>query len=196
MIDTNVHSLVYPDIYGFNLGETSTTFLCILVACFIGVAIYSAYLYYYLIPSIMKRGGIGPQESLLRPAMLAVFFPTIGLFLFGWTSRSDVHWIVSIIGITLYAAGVFVVFQCIFVYVPTSYPQYAASLFAGNDFCRSALACGSIMFARPLYINLGIGRGVSVLGGCSTLGIFGIWALYFFGDNLRKRSKFTIKEIS
>jgi hypothetical protein len=28
------------------------------------------------------------------------------------------------------------------VYIPMSYPQYAASLFAGNDFCRALFAFG------------------------------------------------------
>lgn len=71
-----------------------------------------------------------------------------------------------------------------------SYPQYAASLFAGNDFFRSALACGSIMFARPLFINLGVDRGVSLLAGCSCLGVIGMFVLYYTGASLRKRSKF------
>lgn len=177
-----------------NLGLTATTFLCILVACIIGVSIYLTYIYFVLEPYI-KANGIGKQEDFLRPALIAVFFPTFGLFIFGWASRESVHWIVPIIGITMYGAGVFVIFQCIFVYVPTTYPQYAASLFAGNDFCRSALACGSIMFARPLYMNLGIGRGISVLGGCSTLGILGIWYLYLWGDRLRARSSFTVKTV-
>ena len=82
--------------------------------------------------------------------------------------------------------------QCIFVYVPLSYPQYAASLFAGNDFFRSALACGSIMFAHPLFGNLGVARGTSLLAGLSTLGVLGMFALYFMGARLRSRSKFAI----
>jgi DHA1 family multidrug resistance protein-like MFS transporter len=56
-------------------------------------------------------------------------------------------------------------------YVPMSYPTYAASLFAGNDFCRSGFAFGSVLFSRPLYINLGIGKGISLLGGLSVMGI-------------------------
>jgi DHA1 family multidrug resistance protein-like MFS transporter len=84
-------------------------------------------------------------------------------------------------------------FQCIFTYIPLSYPDYAASLFAANDFCRSALAAGCIMFAHPLYVNLGIGRGVSVLAGISVFGIIGMYLIYFFGAQLRARSKFTQK---
>lgn len=77
-------------------------------------------------------------------------------------------------------------------YLPLTYPQYAASLFAANDLCRSALAAGSIIFAYPLYVNLGIGRGVSILGGLMVGGVIGIWLLYFFGAKLRAKSRFAI----
>ena len=82
------------------------------------------------------------------------------------------------------------ILQSIFVYVPLSYPQYAASLFAGNDLVRSSMAAGSILYARPLFINLGVAKGVSVLAGLSTLGIFGMVAIYLTGAKLRARSKF------
>lgn len=75
-------------------------------------------------------------------------------------------------------------------YVPISYPKYAASLFAGNDFFRSALACGSILFAEPLFGNLGVARGTTLLGGLSTIGIIGIFLLYIYGARLRALSKF------
>jgi MFS transporter, DHA1 family, multidrug resistance protein len=114
----------------------------------------------------------------------------IGLFVFGCTARESIHWIVPTIGITIYAMSVFIILQCVFVYVPLSYPQYAASLFAGNDFVRSAMACGSILYARPLFINLGIGKGISVLAGLSTLGVIGMITLWVYGAKLRARSKF------
>ena len=186
-----VFPLVYPVYYGFSLGMIGVVFLCILVSCLLGIAAYVAYLYFYLVPDILKRG-LRAQESRLEPALLAAFGPPIGLFIFAWTARPDVHWIGSVIGITIYGSSVFVVMQCIFVYVPLSYPQYAASLFAGNDFFRSAFACGSILFGRPLFINLGVGKGVSLLGALSTLGVMGMFVLYFTGARLRSRSKFAV----
>lgn len=186
-----VFPLVYPVMYGFSLGMIGVVFLCILVSCSIGIVVYIAYIRWHLIPDILKNG-MRAQESRLQPALIAVFGPPIGLFIFAWTADPDIHWIASVIGITIYGATVFVVMQCVFVYVPLSYPQYAASLFAGNDFFRSALACGSILFARPLFINLGVGRGVSLLAGLSTLGIVGMFTLYFTGARLRARSKFAI----
>lgn len=188
-----VFPLVYPVMYGFSLGMIGVVFLCILVSCSIGIVVYLAYVRFHLIPDILKNG-LRVQESRLQPALVAVFGPPIGLFIFAWTANPDIHWIASVIGITIYGATVFVVMQCIFVYVPLSYPQYAASLFAGNDFFRSALACASILFARPLFNNLGVDRGVSLLAGLSTLGVIGMFTLYFTGAKLRARSKFAVSE--
>ncbi|KYK59613.1 hypothetical protein DCS_00745 [Drechmeria coniospora] len=186
-----VFPLVYPVYYGMNLGQIGLVFLCILISCIIGVVIYCGYLYFYVNPRIVKFG-LSAQEDRLVPALGAAFGPTIGLFLFAWTARPSVHWIVPTIGITIYGATCFIVMQCIFIYVPLSYPQYAASLFAANDFFRSALACGSVLFASPLFDHLGVARGTSLLGGLSCIGIIGIWLLYFYGARLRALSKFAV----
>ena len=186
-----VFPLVYPVMYHMSLGIVGVVFTCILVACLTGVCTYCAYLYFYLIPDIMKNG-LRAQEHRLVPALFGCFGPPIGLFIFAWTANPSIHWIAPTIGIVIFASTVFVVMQCIFVYVPLSYPQYAASLFAGNDFLRSALACGSIMFARPLFSNLGVGKGVSLLAGLSIMGVIGMFVLYFVGASLRARSKFAI----
>jgi DHA1 family multidrug resistance protein-like MFS transporter len=98
-----------------------------------------------------------------------------------------------VIGITIFTIGIFIVLQCIFVFLPLTYPQYAASLFAGNDFTRSTLACGAIHFSRPLYGNLGVGRGCSLLAGLTCGCVFGIYWLYFYGAQLRAKSKFAAK---
>ncbi|KAK2676011.1 MFS transporter superfamily [Fusarium oxysporum f. sp. vasinfectum] len=184
---------VYPVYYNMNLGQIGLVFLCVLVSCMIGVGLYVSYLYFYMDPRIAKRGW-PIQESRLVPALPAALGPTIGLFLFAWTARASIHWIVPTIGITIYGATVFIVMQCIFVYIPLSYPMYAASLFAANDFFRSALACGSVLFAQPLFDNLGVAKGTSLLGGLSVIGIIGIWLLYFYGGKLRSLSKFAISD--
>lgn len=83
--------------------------------------------------------------------------------------------------------------QCIFLYLPLTYPQYAASLFAGNDLTRSTLATGAIHFSRPLFADLGVARGVSLLSGLTCGCIFGMFYLFWKGDMLRSRSKFAAK---
>lgn len=110
--------------------------------------------------------------------------------MFGWTVRSNIHWIVSLVGVVILVTSNFLIFQSVFVYLPMSYPKYAASLFAANDLCRSAFAVACILFARPMFENLGIGGGVSLLAGLSCLGIVGMFALWKYGAWLRSKSSF------
>ncbi|KIV81697.1 hypothetical protein, variant [Exophiala sideris] len=186
-----VFPLVYIDIYHFNLGELGLTFLTIGVACLIGVALFNGYLLLYLVPDIKKRGLRAPEHRLV-PALIAVCTLPVGYFLFGWTARHSVHWIVSMIGVVILVVSNFIIFQCIFVYLPLSYPQYAASLFAGNDLFRALFAAGCVIFSRPMFIHLGVGGGVSLLAGLAVVGIAGMVCLYVFGAKLRARSTFAV----
>lgn len=181
--------LVYPRIYGFNLGETGLAFVTIGIACLIGVSGFLIYQFKYLIPDIKKNGLRAPEHRLV-PALLGVIFLPAGYFMFGWTARHGVHWIVSLIGVVILVTANFLIFQCVFVYLPLSYPKYAASLFAANDLSRSLFAAACILFSRPMFINLGIGGGVSLLAGLSCLGVVGMFYLWRYGGWLRSRSTF------
>lgn len=189
LVDFEVFPLVYPVFYHMSLGQVGLVFFCIVIGCIIAIIAYGSWLYFVVTPRT-KKVGMGPQENILLAGLPASFGPPIGLFLFAWTARASIHWIVPTIGITIYAGSVFTVLQCMFLYIPFSYPQYAASLFAANDFFRSALASGSILFAHPLYQNLGIAKGTTLLGGLSAIGIVGMWVLFFYGAKLRARSTF------
>lgn len=181
--------LVYSGIYGFSIGIIGVVFTCILISGILGIITYASYQYFYLIPDI-ENNGFRAQEHRLIPAMIFSFGPIIGLFIFAWTARSSISWVVPTIGIVIYGYSAFMISQCIFVYVPFSYPMYAASLFAANDFFRSALAAGAVEFARPLFINLGIANGVTLLGGLAFIGVIGVFVLYYHGAAMRARSTF------
>ncbi|ORY09056.1 major facilitator superfamily domain-containing protein [Clohesyomyces aquaticus] len=187
---------VFPPIYGFNLGQTGLAFLSCLVGVIIALLAYFAYLRWYMIPDNLK--GFREQEHRLVPAIVGSFLLPIGLFMFAWTADSNIHWIAPLIGVAIFCTGHFWmrtftwarVMQSLFIYLPFSYPQYAASLFAGNSIWRSGTASGSVVFARPLFINLGVHRGVTLLAGLSAAGIAGTIAINTFGKQLRARSKF------
>ncbi|KAH8669166.1 benomyl/methotrexate resistance protein [Xylariales sp. PMI_506] len=184
--------IVYIDYFHFNLGEMGVSFLSIIVGAIIGVAFYWSYIHWVLEPDI-RENGIGEPEKRLVPALYTCFFLPVGLFIFAWTSNPSLHWIGPTIGISLFTIGIFVVLQCVFLYLPLTYPLYAASLFAGNDFVRATLAAGTIHFSRPLYANLGVGPGVSLLAGLTCVCIVGLFVLWHFGAFLRSRSRFAAK---
>ncbi|KAL4745362.1 hypothetical protein BDW72DRAFT_198711 [Aspergillus terricola var. indicus] len=181
--------LVYMGTYGLSTGLMGVIFLSIIVASLIGGGIYVVLVWRIYEPYTLKSG-IGKPEYRLIPGRFAAAVAPTGLFLFGWTSRESIHWIVPTIGIVIFSGCLFIVFSVIIIYLPTSYPRYAASLFAANGFIRSALACGAIHFSQPLFGNLGIGRGCSVLGGLAAMCFFGIIALWHYGAQLRARSRF------
>lgn len=180
--------IAYADSYNMSQEVISLLFLSIIIGCVIGAVIYAAYLRYSWFP--YYRNHPATPESRLIPAIPASIMVTVGLFLFAWTVRSSVSWVVPTLGIVIYAGSSFVVFQAIICYVPLSYPSYVASLFAANDFTRGITAAAFVMFSRYLYLNLGIGKGVTLLAGLSILGIIGMLFLYYNGAKLRARSKF------
>jgi MFS transporter, DHA1 family, multidrug resistance protein len=134
-----------------------------------------------------------PNESWLLPGLLGCFGPPLGLFLFAYTASTtpSIHWLVPTTGIAIFSAGSFAVFQSLICYIALSYPKYVASLFAANDFARGLAAAGMVAGSRYMYEALGVEKGVVLVGGLSCLGIVGVWALWWCGEGLRRRSRFT-----
>ncbi|KAI1386746.1 MFS general substrate transporter [Hypoxylon trugodes] len=184
--------LVFTDMHGFNLGESALPFLAFLPGLVIAVTGYIIWFRLKAEP-MMRRNPpplYGYPESRLLPAVMTTLLAPIGLFMFAWTARPDIHWIVPIIGLMIMFICVVIAFQCMNFYIARCYPKYSASLFAANTFARSIFAAGSILFSRPMYESLGVGGGVSLLGGLSVLCAFGMAFLYRYGAGLRTRSRF------
>lgn len=182
--------LIYPVIYRFKLGTAGLTFLSVVVTTAISASGYMFYVHHYVEPRIRKSGNLPPLESRLIPAIPASIMMPLGLFLFAWTTRESIHWMVGLIGIGIYSIGFYVLLQCVLLYVPQVYPKYAASLLAANDFSRSSLAAGFVMVGQPLFKNLGIGKGVSLLAGLACLCVPLLVLLHRYGAWLRGKSRF------
>jgi MFS transporter, DHA1 family, multidrug resistance protein len=65
-----------------------------------------------------------------------------------------------------------------------AYPSYAASVLAGNDFIRSMFGAGFLLFARAMYINLGVGWASTLLALLSCAFVL----LYKYGEHIRMAS--------
>jgi DHA1 family multidrug resistance protein-like MFS transporter len=133
--------IVFVQIYGWPLDTSGLAYLGILIGSVVTLAGFFAYLYYIQEPQFDENGNIQPEKR-LPPACVGGFFIPICLFMFGWTSRSDVHWIVPIIGSSFFAVGSFLLFQAVLNYLGDAYPTKAASVLAGNDFMRSCFGAG------------------------------------------------------
>ncbi len=151
--------------HGFNLGESGLPFLGLAASGVLTLLGYLWYLGKYFNPRFLAKAakGIIVPEDRLSIALFASFFVPLSLFGFGWTSREDVHWIVPIIFSAILLPGVFLLFQSILVYLPMSYPKYAASVLAANDLIRSTIAAAFPLFGHAMFKNLGVG----LLAACS-----------------------------
>ncbi|KAI9839881.1 MAG: hypothetical protein M1819_000073 [Sarea resinae] len=185
--------LVFEGIYKFNLGENGLAFLGILIGAVLVVPPFFLYLYYVQEKQFNDKGELKPEYR-LPPAFVGSICIPICLFWFGWTSRASIHWIVPIIGSGLYSIGAFLLFNSVLNYLPDAYPEYAASVLAGNDLMRASFGAGFPLFATAMYKNLGIGWASTLL---ALLGVVFIpipFALYYYGEPIRMRSKHARKD--
>ena len=111
--------LVYTGMYHFTMGKMGLTFLSITVGVTIAICWYWWYLRYVVTPIVMTKG-LGTPETRLIPALVVCWLIPIGLFIFGWTANEDIHWIASVIGIAVTTIGIFLLLQCILLYLPMS----------------------------------------------------------------------------
>lgn len=125
-----------------------------------------------------------PEQRLPIMMMLGWMMPA-GIFIFGWTSYHDIHWVVPCLGIMMIGAGFITIFQGCLNYLVDSYSTYAASAIAANTFLRSTFAAVFPLFARQLFVNLGVHWG-STLIGLIALGMIPIpYVFYVFGERIR-----------
>lgn len=129
-----------------------------------------------------------PVPELRFPiVMIMGWLMPAGIFVFGWTSKPDIHWIVPCIGICMVGAGFITIFQGSLNYLVDAYSKYSASVIAANTFLRSIFAAAFPLFAKQLFANLGVQIGSTVIA-VIALGMIPIpFFLYIFGQRIRNK---------
>ena len=107
--------IVYMGVYGFSMGIMGVVFLSIIIACLLSAAVYTLLLWFVYEPYTVANG-IGVQEHRLFPGIIASVIGPAGIFIFGWTAREDIHWVVPTLGVVLYSSSVFIVSKSPFEY--------------------------------------------------------------------------------
>ncbi|RKU41299.1 hypothetical protein DL546_002754 [Coniochaeta pulveracea] len=130
-----------------------------------------------------------PEARLYCTCIVATLLP-IGLFIFGFTSKRDIHWIAPTIGICLATIGIYSVYLATFNYLADTYHKYASSALAAQSCCRNLLGGAFPLVTTPLFTNLGEARAGALLGGIAVGLTMVPWALVFFGERIRARSRF------
>jgi MFS family permease len=156
--------LVFSTNHGFKLWQTGLTFLGLMVGLVLAVLTNPLWVKNYARLVVKHnvanptKAGEKPQspdpEFRLPPTIAGSILVPIGLFWFGWTTYSNVHWIVPIIGSVFFSAGNFLAFSGIFTFLVDAYPTYAASALAANAFSRCMFAAVFPLFGDQSYYSL------------------------------------------
>jgi multidrug resistance protein len=196
--------LVFQSNHAFTLQQANAVFAAMCIA-----SIFATILSIYQEKIARKYGKLAnsPEGRLYFACVESACMP-IGLFMFGWTSFSSVHWVVPAIAIGIATIGIFAIYLSTFNYLADTYHRYASSALAAQSFCRNMLGKSRVnlsfdqlranesvggvfpLITQQMYTKLGYGPASSLLGGIGTLLTIVPWILVFYGPRIRARSKF------
>ena len=130
-----------------------------------------------------------PEGRLYFSCIESALLP-IGLFWFGWTSVSSVHWIVPTLAIGCATMGIFSIYLAVFNYLADTYHRYASSALAAQSFCRNMLGGVFPLISTAMFTRMTFAGAASFLGGVGAILTVVPWVLVFCGAKIRARSKF------
>lgn len=186
-INLSVIPLVFQTNYGFSLSEADSVFTATCVGSLIAMTI-SIVQEKMAIRRRKHHWNSVPEHRLYFSCLESTLLP-LGLFLFGWTSQFQVHWIVPVIGVAISTIGIFSVYLAVFNYLADTYHTYASSALAAQSFCRNMLGGIFPLVSKQLFNHLSFGPAASLLGGIGAGLTLVPWLLIFFGPQIRARSR-------
>ena len=188
--------LVFVGIYNFSYGFLGLAFLGLMAGTVVAVIMYCVWNRLRIEPLYANNNSkrkLTP-ESNMEVAMVGCFLIPIAMLIFAWASRPSVHWIVPIFGTFLFVPGMYLVFVAVVCYLTSAYPNYIASVLAGNDLMRAGFGAAFPLFAGAMFKTLGIGWGNTLLAGLSALFIPVPFILVNHGHQIRKMSKKALQD--
>ncbi|CAK7214975.1 hypothetical protein SBRCBS47491_002332 [Sporothrix bragantina] len=190
--------LVFEGNHGFNLWQSGLSFMGLFVGMAAGASfapLWGSIRSRLMVKRQHELGADAPvsePEDRLPSVMVGALLVPVGIFWFGWTSYASVHWIVPIIGSSIFAIGTLFVFSGIFTFFVDTYTMYAASVLASNAFVRCSFAAAFPLFGVQMYHKLGDQWASSLLA-FLTVAMLPFPFLFFkYGKQLRNRSKFAV----
>ena len=101
--------IVFGGVYGFDVGQTGLAFLGLLVGSIVAYLIFVVWFFAFESKKFDSDACCAPEERFI-PLMAGCIFIPICLFIFGWSAKADIPWIVPVIGSGLFSIGGFSLF--------------------------------------------------------------------------------------
>jgi hypothetical protein len=177
---------IFQETYGMSLSQANATFASPCVGVIIATALG---IFQVKIANRYNKLPPTPEARLYFSCFWGMLMP-IGLFMFGWTCTSQIHWVVPTIAMGISMVGIYAIFLAVFNYLADTYGPYASSAIAVQSFCRNVMAGCFPLVTRQMYHGLTYGGASSLLGGIAVFLTLIPWVLVFRGREIRQRSKF------
>ncbi|KZL69403.1 major facilitator superfamily protein [Colletotrichum tofieldiae] len=155
-------TFVYKNLYGFSSGIAGLTFLGIGIGMFIGLV--SVGVVSDKIAARRQRLRELKPEDRLPLLVPGAFLIPVGLFWYGWALENHAFWLVPLLGMGVFGAGIIATFVPIQMYLIDTFHDHAASALAGLAIMRSAVGATLPLAGGHMYETLGHGWGNSLLG--------------------------------
>lgn len=146
---------------------------------------------WYLKKQHAIHGEMKPEYR-LPPMVLGGILIPIGLFLYGWTAQYHFFYIVPMIGTATLGFGFFVTTIPLSAYLVDAYKVHAASAIAATIVMRCIVGAVLPLAGPPLYANLGLGWGNSLLGFVGLLFVPVPMLFMYYGERIRKGCRLMI----
>lgn len=183
---------VFSDVYHESLGISGLNYISLGLGYIVGSqanAHVTDRLYKHL--KAKRADNTGLPEFRVPAMFIGSLIVPIGLFWYGWSVQTRLHWIMPNIGIVIFSLGSIVCLQCMQAYIIDSYSRFAASAMAAAVVLRSLASFGFPLFAPYMYTTLDYGWGNSMLGCISiVVGIPAPYLFWFYGAKLRAISNY------
>ncbi|KAI3393219.1 hypothetical protein diail_4546 [Diaporthe ilicicola] len=178
---------VFEGQYGFSTAMSGLVYLGTGVSLILALFTFHAF-NGRLLQSRMRTDGVTTPEPEYHLLFMIYFSPFVGLglFMYGWTTYYQVHWMVPIIGTVLIGYGAFFVIMPAQLYLVDLFgSEAAASALGANNLLRFIFSPFLPLAGPPLYETLGYGWGNTLLGFLALAFVPFPVLFYKFGKRLR-----------
>lgn len=182
----------FQEAYGFGTMSTGLVQLAISVGAVIATAINPLQDWAYLRSARRNKERPGkpiPEARLYFSVPGSLLFAG-GLFWYGWSCSSSVHWIVPTCGIACVGIGIYSIYLGVVNYLTDAYEKYAASALSAASMGRNSFGAFLPLASQPLFTNLGFGWAGSLLGFIGAAMVAIPVVLLFKGEAIRDSSPF------
>jgi hypothetical protein len=175
---------VFEEQYNFSAGISGLSYLGVGIGMAVSLGVFAA-----VSDKLQKALGDSPKpEGRLKPMAWVMPAVPVGIFWYGWAAEKQTHWIVPIIGTSFFGFGLLWIIMPTQLYMVDAFgPEAAASALAANVILRLLFAAFVPLAGPPLYADLGLGWGNSVLGFIGVAFLPVPLFFYHYGGWLRER---------